>query len=148
MAFFVFHFYAHGITELHEVGLCLAIQDGFYRAFLGNTAITLGPVLASIGFNGLVADRAAADDAARAHVAGFGQVSDQLAEMKRHLWSGITHTDALAVPIHPHAQMQPAMFPSAAKLIQGDRHWTESCGRFALQETEVFRQLGGNQATQ
>ena len=148
MAIFVFHFYAHGVAELHEIGRRFAVEYGFDGAFFGDAAIAFGPVFAAIGFNRLVADGAAADDAAGAHIARLGQVGDQLAEMKRHLGTGVAHADAFAIPIHPHAQVQTAMFPSAAKLIRRHRHRAERGRRFALQKAEVLGQFDGNQPSQ
>ena len=73
---------------------------------------------------------------------------NQLTKVKRHLGACVAHAHAFAIPVHPHGQVQAAVVPSLAQLIDGDGHRAERRGWFALHKAKVFRQLVGHQTAQ
>ena len=73
---------------------------------------------------------------------------NELTEVKRHLGAGVAHAHALAIPVHPHRQVQAAMVPGLTQFIDGDGHRAERGSGFALHKAKVFCQLVGYQAAQ
>ena len=98
LTIFAFHFNANGVTEFHELGARLAIQNGLDGALFCNTAVAFGPLGLAIDVNAFVTDRAAANNGASAHVACFAHVRNQLAKVKRHFRAGFAHAHFAAIP--------------------------------------------------
>jgi hypothetical protein len=106
-----FGFNANGVSVFHEFSAGFAVQDSFNCAFFGNTAIALGPFFFAIDVDTLVADSATTHNGAGTHIARFANVGNELAEVKRHLRPGLTHTDLAAIPSGLHGYVEPAVIP-------------------------------------
>ena len=98
MPIFALHFNANAVAEFHELGAGFAIQNGFNSPLFRNAAITFGPLRLAIDVDAFVADRATAHNGARAHVARFAHVRNELSEVEGHFGTRFTHAHLATIP--------------------------------------------------